>query len=141
MKVLTSLWGRESFLLGLRYKAPSVTTTIVLIRFAKLVFVGLFFAGSVGSVIVENQQERKRFTFYLAAPSLAITWLLGFVLVGFLQLPILSLWVIGSLILSMLALQVALYVSMGENRGGTLSLLLVLVSLVGTVALMVFRPV
>ncbi len=112
------------------------------LRFLKLVGVLALAAGTVGAVFPGDVplKVRRRFAFLLVGPGLLLSWGLGFALAVRLRLPLLSTWVVGSLGLSLLSLQAVLYCAGREGRAGWAPGLLAVLTLLGTVALMVWRP-
>ena len=76
----------------------------------------------------------------LGAPGLGLTWLSGFLLAQATGASLLSVWVLSSLALSFVSLQVLLFSVAREGRRGPITLALVLAPLVLVVVLMTWRP-
>lgn len=112
----------------------------LVLRFAKLLAVMLLVSGTVGAVAAEAYADRQRFAYRLAGPGFGLTWLLGFVLVGVRDLPLLSPWMLGSMALSLLSINGVLYIAGRPTRRTWLAGTLTLLPLVLALALMVWRP-
>jgi hypothetical protein len=113
------------------------------LRFVKVVSVLFVFAGTIGAVLPWDMPHRVRrmFAFRIAAPGFLATWVSGFLLAGIAGHPLLSIWVIGSLVASLTALHGVLYSAGKDGRASTRVCVLTLTALLATVALMVWRPV
>jgi hypothetical protein len=110
------------------------------LHFAKLIAVALLFTGSVGAILAQDIADRRRFAYALAGPGFGLSWILGFVLSGTVPFSLLSPWILGGLALSFFQLQVVLYAVGKDGRRNAVTATLVLAPLVGTMALMVFKP-
>ncbi|MBI5517134.1 MAG: hypothetical protein HY909_25370 [Deltaproteobacteria bacterium] len=110
------------------------------LKFAKLLAVLALASGSLGAVFARDLEERQRFAYRLAGPGFGATWLLGFLLVNETQRSLLAGWLLGALFLSFVSLQAVLFSVGTEGRRTAATALLVLGPLVGTVALMVWKP-
>jgi hypothetical protein len=113
---------------------------LLVLKFLKLLAVFATFAGAVGAFVPTTHADRRISALALFAPGLGATWTLGFLLAQMVGVSLLSGWVIGALVLSMASMLLVLF---GVARDGRRSLglaLLALAPLVGTVALMVWRP-
>jgi hypothetical protein len=111
-----------------------------LLLFVKLLGVGALFAGSVGAVLVRDLGDRRRFAYALAGPGFGLTWASGFGLTSLMSQSLLSTWAIGSMALSLLSINAVLWSVGKDGRRGAGAAAFVLVPLVATVALMVWRP-
>ncbi|MGB0678998.1 MAG: hypothetical protein ACPGUV_04995 [Polyangiales bacterium] len=112
---------------------------LLTLRLAKWLAVLLFVSGAVGGVFCRDFAERRRFIYCLAGPGLGLSWLVGFALLFALGRSPLQGWVLGALALSLLSLQGLLFIAGKPCRRSLVSSLVVLLPLVGTVALMVWR--
>ncbi len=111
-----------------------------LLKFVKLLAVASLFAGTIGALLPRDLGDRRRFAYALAGPGFGVTWGCGFGLAGYEEIPILSTWILGSLALSLLSLQVVLYAVGTDGRRTAGTAVMALLPLVGTVALMVWKP-
>jgi hypothetical protein len=110
------------------------------LKFTKVIGVALLFSGSIGTVLSTSHADRRRFAYALAGPGFWITWLSGvFLLIATDGSP-LTLWVIGSMILSIVSLNAVLYLVGKEGRRSGIASALVIVPLLCCVALMTFKP-
>ena len=110
------------------------------LRFVKVLAVAMLFTGSVGAVLARDLADRRRFAFTLAGPGLGLAWAVGFGLASVTQVSLLSWWILGAFALSLFSLQVVLYAVGKEGRRTVTVAALVVLPLVATVALMVWRP-
>jgi hypothetical protein len=110
------------------------------LRFAKLLAVALLFAGSIGAVLPRAIEDRRRAAYALAGPAFGATWASGFALAWWTDRPLLSLWTVGSIALSFVSLQAVLFAVGKDGRRGAATAAFVLLPLVASLALMVFRP-
>ena len=90
-------------------------------------------------MLARDIDDRRRFAYALAGPGFGACWLLGFGLAAATGQSFLSAWILGSLALSFFSLQVVLYAVGKDGRRTPLTAALILVPLIATVALMVFR--
>jgi hypothetical protein len=111
-----------------------------LLRFAKVLAVAALFAGTIGAVLTRELRERRLFAYALAGPGFGVAWACGFGLAAAMEMPLLTTWVIGAMVLSLFSLQVVLYAVGKEGRRNPLVAALALMPLVATVALMVWKP-
>ena len=111
-----------------------------LLLFLKLLGVGALFAGSVGAILVRDLGDRRRFAYALAGPGFGVSWACGFGLTSLMSQSLLSTWAVGSMALSLLSINAVLWSVGKEGRRGAGAAAFVLVPLVATVALMVWRP-
>jgi hypothetical protein len=111
-----------------------------LVLFLKLLGVGALFAGSVGAVLPHDIADRRRFAYAVAGPGFGVSWGCGFGLAGLTSQSLLSTWAIGSMALSLFSIQAVLWSVGKEGRRGPGAWVAILAPLVGTLALMVWRP-
>lgn len=111
-----------------------------LLRFVKVLAVAVLFAGSIGALLPRDLRDRRIFAYGLAGPGFLLSWLAGFGLVWVLSTPLTATWVLGGLGLSFVSLQGVLYAVGREGRRTWGAAAVVLVPLVATIALMIFKP-
>jgi hypothetical protein len=117
-----------------------ISTWLVWLRLVKLLAVALLSAGTVGAFLPKSLEDRQRAAYTLLGPGFGISWFCGFLMVWAQQRSLLSLWLIGSVVLSIFSLNVALWSVGKEGRRGPIAAALGIGSLVLTIALMVLRP-
>ncbi|MEM6956978.1 MAG: hypothetical protein AAF411_28805 [Myxococcota bacterium] len=111
------------------------------LRFFKLLGAFVFFAGTLAAIMPGLPfAMRRRFTFAVAAPGFGLSWALGFVLVSTQRHSVLSAWILGALVSSMVSLQALLYLAGKEERRGPVARPLAVLGLLITLVLMVWRP-
>jgi hypothetical protein len=110
------------------------------LRFAKLLAVALLFSGTLGAFMPRAIEDRRRFAYVLAGPAFLATWASGFGLAYLLRTSLFEPWLLSAMALSFFSLQVVLFAVGREGRRGPVSVSLALVTLVASLALMVFRP-
>jgi hypothetical protein len=110
------------------------------LRVVKVLAVAALFAGSIGAVLARDLADRRRFAYWLAGPGFGLAWATGFGLVAVTAVSLLSWWILGALVLSFFSLQVVLFAVGREGRRGPVTASLILLPLVATVVLMVYRP-
>lgn len=115
-------------------------TTILWLRFAKTLAVALYASGALGTLVARDLETRRRFAYLLAGPGFGLAWVFGFLLTFATGRSLLSAFILLSLVLSMTSLQGVLYLAGAEGRGGPISRSVVVLPLIATFALMVFRP-
>jgi hypothetical protein len=113
---------------------------ILFLRFVKIVAVALLFAGTLGAVAARDLRERRSCAYALAGPGFGLTWACGFGLAASMEVPILSSWILGAMVLSFVSLQVVLFAVGKEGRRTPVVGALALAPLLGAVALMVWKP-
>lgn len=113
---------------------------LLLLRFLKVLAVAGLFTGSVGAVLARDLQDRRRFAYAVAGPSFGVAWACGFGLVAQQDVPLLQTWILGGIALSFVSLQAVLYAVGKDGRRGIGTAIAILAPLVGTVALMVWKP-
>ncbi|MGH7435179.1 MAG: hypothetical protein ACRENE_05865 [Polyangiaceae bacterium] len=112
----------------------------LLLHFAKILAVAVLFAGTLGAFVARDLRDRRLFAFALAGPGFGASWACGFGLAAAMEVPLLSTWILGGLVLSFFSLQVVLFAVGKEGRRTPLVATLAIAPLVGTVALMVWKP-
>jgi hypothetical protein len=113
---------------------------VPLLRFLKLLAVAGLFTGSIGAFVPRDIEDRRRFAYAIAGPCFGLAWLCGFGLAAREEQPLLQTWIVGSLALSFFSLQAVLFAVGKEGRRGPGVATAILAPLVGTVALMVWKP-
>ena len=114
---------------------------MVWLRFAKLLAAFLFVSGAVGALMPGLSHDlRQRYVYRVAAPGFGLSWILGFLLAGLAGYSLFLPWIWLALLTSLLSLQGLLYLAGREGRGGIVPTMIVLLPLVATIALMVFKP-
>ncbi len=111
-----------------------------LLRFAKILAVATLFAGTVGALLPRDLRDRRVAAYALAGPGFGLTWACGFGLTASMEVPLLSTWILGAMVLSFFSLQVVLYAVGKEGRRSPVVAALALAPLVGAVALMIWKP-
>jgi hypothetical protein len=111
-----------------------------LLRFLKILAVASLFAGSIGAVLARELEDRRRFAYALAGPGFGACLALGFILSWSMSLPVVTTWVLSAIALSFFSIQVVLFAVGKEGRRTWLTAALILLPLVGTVALMIWKP-
>lgn len=120
--------------------AQCTAALILLLRFTKLLAVAVLFTGTVGAVLARDPRDRRFCAYALAGPGFGASWALGFGLAAAMELPLLSTWILGAMVLSFFSLQVVLFAVGKEGRRTPLVASLAIAPLVATVALMVCKP-
>ncbi len=115
---------------------------LTLLRFLKLFFACAYvFAALAATFPAEIPlATRRRLGLAIGGLSFGGTWICGFWLAAWMEYRFLSTWVVGSLVLSLLSLQGVLFASTKERESTRGAFWLTLVSLLGILALMVWRP-
>ncbi len=111
-----------------------------LLRFLKILAVAALFTGSIGAVVARDIDDRRRFAYALAGPGFGACFVLGFILSWSLSLPVVTTWVLSAIALSFFSIQVVLFSVGKEGRRTWITATLILVPLVATVALMIWKP-
>ncbi len=111
-----------------------------LLRFLKILAVAALFTGSIGAVVARDLGDRRRFAYALAGPGFGACFVLGFILSWSMSLPVVTTWVLSAIALSFFSLQVVLFSVGKEGRRNAVTALLIVVPLVATVALMIWKP-
>ena len=115
-------------------------STLLLLRFAKLLAVFLFVAGSVGAVMPGALEDRRRFAHRLAGPGFGLTWAVGILLAWARSISLLSPWILASFALSLVTLHGVLYAVGKDGRRTPGAAAVVLVPLVAALGFMVWKP-
>ena len=120
---------------------PSVVCSSVLwLRFVKLLAVMALVAGTVGTVFPAiSVQSRRRFAYGLVGPAFGATWGAGILLTFAREHSLLAPWIVGALLATFISLNGVLYAA-GRGRTSWVVAAVALVPLVVTLALMVWRP-
>lgn len=113
---------------------------IVGLRLIKLLAAALWASGTIGAFLPKDLEDRQRAAYFLMGPGFGLSWVLGFVLAFAREMSLLSAWAIGAMALSLFSLNVVLWSVGREGRRGPVGASLAIAGLVGTFALMVFRP-
>jgi hypothetical protein len=109
-----------------------VTLLLPWLKTLKVLSVSVLFAGALGTVIASNPKDRSVFAYYLYGPALVLTWASA--------VELFSIWLLGSMGLSLVSLNAVLYIAGKDNRRSPASIGLAVVPLVLTVALMIVKP-
>ena len=110
------------------------------LEIAKLLAVSLLFAGTAGAFLPEALADRQRAAYVLAGPGFGLTWVLGFVLAWARNVSTLSWWIVASIALSLVSVNVVLWATAKDGRRSGTAAVLAIVPLVLCVILMVLRP-
>jgi len=126
----------------MRAQSLGVGDPVVWLRFAKLLGVLAFAAGTLAATLPLEipLRSRRLFAATVCGPGFGVTWVCGFVLVAYTGHSFLSTWILGSMVLSLFSLQVVLFTVGREGRAGAKSCTLAILGVVATMMLMVFRP-
>lgn len=106
----------------------------------KIFSVVLLGTGSIGTVFSSHYEDQKRFAYFLAGPGFGLCWAFGVGLTHVSGVSLFSSWIVGSMLLSIVALNAILYAAGKEGRRSPLVSALILVPLAITVVLMVTKP-
>ena len=106
---------------------------------AKLVAAMGFCGGIIAAYVAEGAEPRRRAVHWVASPCLLLTWGLGFALLGLRRLPLTELWVVGALVLSVVA-HLTTVSAVSRDSRSPVTVAVSLTPVVGTLALMVFKP-
>jgi hypothetical protein len=98
-----------------------------------------FAGGAIGVFLATEDDARKRAVHRIASPSLLLVWLLGYALLMIHGWPLFELWVVSSVVLSVITNGVLSYCA-ARSKAGPMELFCTIVPLVAIVALMVFKP-
>jgi hypothetical protein len=115
-------------------------STLLLLRFLKVLSIGALFSGSVGSVMARDFEDRRRFAHWMAGPALLATWGSGLGLAYATGTSLFSTWILAAFALTVVSAQGVLYVAGKEGRRGPIAASVIILPLVGAAALMVWRP-
>ena len=117
-----------------------IVTGLLLLRLTKWVGVSLLVAGALGALLPERFEDRRRSALYFGGPGFALTWIAGFLMAFTLGVSLGSAWILGAIGLSLVALNAMLYVGMKDGRRGPVPAAIIVLSLLGCLVLMVWRP-
>ncbi len=109
------------------------------LRGLKLLSVCLLFAGTVGTFATPTLTSAERFAYRMAGPGFALVYLAGFGLAYLTGVSPLSIWVVASIVLSIVSLQVVLFAVGREGRRGPVTAAIAILPLCACVFLMTFR--
>ncbi|MBX7194957.1 MAG: hypothetical protein K1X94_23085 [Sandaracinaceae bacterium] len=110
------------------------------LEIAKLLGVATLFAGTLGAFVPEPLSDRQRAAYWLAGPAFGATWIVGFVLAWARSISTLSWWIVASMALSIVSINVVLFATAKDGRRSGTTALLAIAPLVLCVILMVLRP-
>ncbi len=110
------------------------------LEIAKLLAVAGYFAGTIGAFLPERLEDRQRAAYALAGPGFGLTWFVGFILAWARSVSALSIWIVLSMALSIVSINVVLYATAKDGRRSGTTALLAIVPLMVCVVLMVLRP-
>jgi hypothetical protein len=111
-----------------------------LLHLGKLLSVMLLSAGTIGVFVTSSFEDRQRAAFWLAGPGFGLAWALGFVLALARGVSTLSGWIVASMALSLLSINVVLFVAGRDGRRSGTTAALAIIPLVLVVVLMVYKP-
>jgi hypothetical protein len=117
-----------------------LVTGIVWLRFFKLLGAALWASGTIGAFLPRDLVDRQRAAYFLMGPGFGLSWLLGFLLLFARQTSPISTWTLGAMLTSLFGLNVVLWSVGKDGRRGPIGASLAVGALIGTFALMVFRP-
>jgi hypothetical protein len=112
---------------------------VLAVRLAKFLAMALFLAGLAAAFTGETVAVRRRAIALVLAPGFLLTWALGFGLAFATGSPLLTPFVLYTLLASFVALQAALYYGLGEGRSRGAPLVICAVSVAASFFFMVFR--
>jgi small neutral amino acid transporter SnatA (MarC family) len=109
-------------------------------RFLKLVAVLLFGAGLVGAFLPASQVDRQRAVYWLATPGFVLTWLGGYAMTRSTGVSLSAGWVVGGMLLSLLAIHMAAWSVEREDRPRGVPAAVAMLALVLSLYLMIGKP-
>ena len=115
-------------------------TALLVLKFLKILSVATLFTGSIGAVLPRDHDDRRRFAHWIAGPAWLMTWGSGILLAWLQGVSLLSTWILGAFALTLVSQNAVLYVAGKEGRRSIGAALFILVPLIATVALMVWKP-
>jgi hypothetical protein len=113
---------------------------LLVLRFLKLAAVLALAAGTVGAFLPRALEDRQRAAYALAGPGLLATLGFGVAIAWGQGISLLSAWIVGATVLSLLSLQVVLWSVGREGRRNAAAALIALGALACALALMVWKP-
>ena len=112
----------------------------VLLKLGKLLSVIAFFAGAIGATCSQSWTDRQRAAYWLAAPGFFGVWGFGLGLSQLGGVRLFSLWILGSALCTLIAINGVLYASGREDRATRGARMVTLTPRVVALILMVWRP-
>lgn len=112
----------------------------LLYRFVKVLAVAMALGGALGVFLPTSLADARRSGLWIAVPGICLAWIMGFLLAHETGTSLLEMWIVFAMVLSFVAVQIVLFCVSREGRRGRVGFALCMATLVGTVALMVFRP-
>jgi hypothetical protein len=112
---------------------------VLTLRFAKFLAITLFLSGLAATFAGESLATRKKVIGRVLAPGFLLTWTLGFALAFATGSPLLTPFVLYTLLASFVALQAALFYGLGEGRSRGAPLVVCAASVAASFFFMVFR--
>lgn len=109
------------------------------LKILKLLAVTTFVGAALGACVSTRHGDTERFVYRMAAPAFGLVWALGISLTYVSEVSILSSWVLGSALCSIVSLNALLYLAGKEGRGGWVSRTLAVAPLALAIALMAWR--
>lgn len=98
-----------------------------------------FAGGAIATFLAKDANTQKQAVHRVASPSLLAVWLSGYALLMIQDWPLFELWVVGSLLLSVIA-NGALSYCAAQGKRGPRELLCTALPVICIVVLMVFKP-
>src|SRR5262245_36183670 len=108
------------------------------LRFAKLLAVLALASGTIGAFVPKDLEDRQRAAYGLAGPGFVVSWLVGVLVAWVAQTSLLEPWILGSIATSAFSINVVLWSTGKEGRRTPLAAALAVVSLLASLALMVW---
>jgi hypothetical protein len=115
-------------------------TALLALRFLKILSVAALFTGSIGAVLPRDHEDRRRFAHWIAGPAWLLTWASGVLLAWATGVSLLSTWILGAFVLTLISQNAVLWAVGKDGRRSVGAALVILVPLIVTVALMVWKP-
>jgi hypothetical protein len=109
------------------------------LKILKLLAVVTYCSGAVGACFSRARADTERFVYRAAAPAFGLIWILGIGLTHVSEVSILSSWVLGSALCSIVSINALLYLAGKPGRMGAAAGTLALAPLVIAIALMAWR--
>lgn len=97
-------------------------------------------AGVVGAFLPRALEDRQRAAYFVAGPAWGVAVAVGFFLTWARGISLLSGWVLASLVLAIVDIQVVLFAVGKDGRRTPLTAALAIGTLVAIVALMIYQP-
>jgi hypothetical protein len=115
-------------------------TVLEALRFAKLLAVLALASGTIGAFVPRDLEDRQRAAYWLAGPGFLVSWLFGVLVAWQVGTSLLEPWILATLATSVLSIHVVLWSTGTEGRRTPLAATLAVLSLLASLALMVWRP-